>query len=345
MAILSAVLLQAQSINGDMNHNGKLEVNDLTHLISNYLTNTTEQIEDEIDYYTEKNDLITGTWNVTGSYEVGMPESITFNADGTTDYMAGCTYKFGPAQGYIFFFDTNNLPKALLKVPYIGRQPHLYKDYLTILFAGSQTPITYISAKERYPNKNGYENGKEYIELGLSVKWASMNIGASSPEERGSYFAWGETAGKDAYYWENYQWANGDESTIFKYINNKENSQADQKTTLEAEDDAAQVCWGGKWRMPTKDELLELQGKCTWSWTTQNGIGGYNVTGPNGNAIFLPVTGCYVEDDFYEGDGYYWSSSLCNTISGWKMIFDRARNIYMSSGGRYCGMSIRAVCP
>ena len=145
----------------------------------------------------------------------------------------------------------------------------------------------------------------EPIDLGLSVKWASWNIGASKPEEYGSYFSWGETSPKSNYAWSTYKYGNPP---------SKYNS-TDNKKTLDPSDDAAVVLWGGKWRMPTNAEEKELYEKCKWTYTQRNGINGYQVTGPNGNSIFLPSAGLYDANSTLSSKnsgGWYWSSTSLN---------------------------------
>ncbi|MBR3852469.1 MAG: PEGA domain-containing protein [Fibrobacter sp.] len=173
-------------------------------------------------------------------------------------------------------------------------------------------------------------NGHEYVDLGLSVKWATCNVGASKPEDYGNYYAWGETSTKSTYYEIN-------SKTCGKQMNDiKGNSQYD----------AARANWGGTWRLPTRAELEELKNKCTWRWTTQNGVKGYKVTGPNGNHIFLPATGYRNESSLYYAgeDGYYRSSTPYESFS------DLAYYLYFRSGGqhvswlyRYYGLSVRPV--
>ena len=158
----------------------------------------------------------------------------------------------------------------------------------------------------------GEHVGHEYVDLGLSVKWATCNVGASKPEEYGGYYAWGETEEKDNYDWSTYKWCKGSYDTLTKYCTDGDFGKVDNKTVLDPEDDVAHVKWGGTWRMPTRAEQDELREKCTWAWTTQNGVNGYKVTGPNGNSIFLPAAGCRngTEADDRGSSGYYWSSSL-----------------------------------
>lgn len=138
----------------------------------------------------------------------------------------------------------------------------------------------------------------EAVDLGLSVKWANMNVGANKPEDVGGFFAWGEVVAKPLNYsyatinsgWEGYKWCNG-MSEMTKYCDSPSFGRVDNKTTLEPEDDAAHVNCGDSWRMPTKDELRELSDttKVRWTYTQRNGRNGYLVTSKiNGNSIFLP---------------------------------------------------------
>jgi hypothetical protein len=192
------------------------------------------------------------------------------------------------------------------------------------------------------------ENGHEYVDLGLSVKWATCNVGANAPEEYGDYFAWGETEPKEVYEWSTYKWCNGSDNMLTKYCTNSSDGTVDNKNQLDKEDDAASVNWGGAWRMPTEAEQDELREQCTWTWTTQNGVNGYQVTGPNGKSIFLPAAGYRVVGDlFFEGSyGYYRSSSLCtdNPSAVWGVLYDSVR-VYKSGSNRTLGLSVRPVCP
>lgn len=169
--------------------------------------------------------------------------------------------------------------------------------------------------------------GHAYVDLGLSVKWATCNVGATSPEEYGDYFAWGEIATKTTY--------DQDNSSTY-------NVQMDAITGTQY--DVARTKWGGNWRMPTKDELVELRTECTWNWTTQNGVKGYMVIGPNGKSIFLSAGGyrygSLVEDAEYEG--WYWSSTPYYTNRSYGLIF-RASGCYTDSEYRYYGQLVRPV--
>ena len=208
--------------------------------------------------------------------------------------------------------------------------------------------VSFTTNEQSSTPNDGTENSHEYVDLGLSVKWATCNVGASEPEDYGDYFAWGETTTKSTYDWSTYKYCNGSSSTLTKYNNSSSYGSVDNKTQLELSDDAAAMNWGDNWRMPTDAEMTELRNNCTWTWTTQNGVNGYKVTGTNGNSIFLPAAG-YRDDSslYYAGSyGYYRSSSL---ITGYP--YD-AYYLYFNSSYvgwyyyyRYCGQSVRPVCP
>ena len=135
------------------------------------------------------------------------------------------------------------------------------------------------------PVKPSDANGHEFVDLGLSVKWATMNVGADSPEDPGKLYHWGWTS--DSYY-----------------------SGTDK--TLPLEYDVAHEVFGGDWRMPTAEELKELKDNCSWTWITKNSVTvGFEVKSKiNGNSIFLLAAG--IVDDLVHSEpcGYYWSSSI-----------------------------------
>ena len=187
----------------------------------------------------------------------------------------------------------------------------------------------------------------EAVDLGLSVKWATFNVGATKPEEYGGYYAWGETEEKEDYSWSTYKWCNGSYNTMTKYCTSSSYGTVDNKTVLDPEDDVAHVKWGGSWRMPTKAEQDELRTNCTWTWTTQNGVKGYKVTGTNGNSIFLPAAGYRngMTLDYSGSGGYYWSGSLHDFSSSYAYYlgFDSGGYVWFDYG-RYHGFSVRPVC-
>lgn len=207
------------------------------------------------------------------------------------------------------------------------------------------------------------------VDLGLSVKWATCNVGATKPEEYGDYFTWGEIEPKSSYNWSTYKYmedgySSWEHVTKYTFADGKKSGcwydgdtyvgttvdgvTYKNKTVLDPEDDAAHVNWGGDWRMPTDAELTELRTKCTWTWSKSGNVNGYVVTGPNGNSIFLPAAGYRIDSSlYYAGSrGYYRSSSLSEDSSG------RAHRVYFSSrnvsrDGSNCdtGQSVRPVCP
>ena len=187
----------------------------------------------------------------------------------------------------------------------------------------------------------------EAVDLGLSVKWANMNVGAKKPSGYGTYYAWGETKSKDFFSWDTYTWSQGNSQFLSKY------STSDRRKQLLPTDDAARANWGGEWRMPTVDEFEELinPDNCTWEWTTQDGINGYKVTGKKtGNSIFLPITGFryYGNVQFRAVNGIYWTSSLysANPNKAWCLEFNFS-NVEVHYGNlscnRFSGRCIRAV--
>jgi len=196
---------------------------------------------------------------------------------------------------------------------------------------------------------SGFENGHEWVDLGLSVKWATCNVGASSPSEYGDYFAWGETSPKSDYSWSTLKYCSDDSGDSFtKYNTKSDYGSVDNKTRLDLSDDAARANWGGKWRMPTEAEFDELESNCTYTWTTQGGKNGYKVTSKkNGNSIFLPAAGDrYGTSVSNAGSyGYYWSSSL-NTdgpFHAWYLYFNSSYFVTYNLGNRNHGFSVRPV--
>ena len=169
--------------------------------------------------------------------------------------------------------------------------------------------------------------GHEYVDLGLSVYWATCNIGANDPESLGDYFAWGETYTKSCYNKMTYKFAGEtlgatNLPTIdaeikamvdyTKYLGN-ENKQTPNDVKLDIADDVANVQWGNPWRMPTKDEIEELVDSCDWVLDDIKGVIGYwAISKVNKNKIFFPLAG-YIYDDVVTDvgkAGKYWASEL-----------------------------------
>ena len=219
-----------------------------------------------------------------------------------------------------------------------------------------------------------HEDKHEAVDLGLSVKWATCNVGAENPQDYGDYFAWGETEPKDDYDWPTYKWCNGSRYTQTKYNTNSDYGTVDNRTTLEPADDAATVNWGGSWRTPTFNEQEELRDKCYWEWTTNyNGkeVSGYivykakaeadkgvkkysskNVTTSatyslSDNHIFLPAAGYRGNWDAYyteQNGGYYWSDMVNPDYDAYN-LFICPEDVRWRNYDRSCGQSIRPVCP
>ena len=186
------------------------------------------------------------------------------------------------------------------------------------------------------------------VDLGLSIKWASVNLGAEKPEEDGYYYAWGETEIKRIYDWDHYKfWTYNHYGYYSKYVIDGNYGIYDGKTRLEAEDDVAQAKLGKGWRMPTRQELKELQEECTWSFIDEKDHKGYKVIGKNGNSIFLPLSG-YIGDtqlNCWGTHGYYWSSDLSTESSSYcdaSCIVLQPNRISWTTS-RYTGMTVRPV--
>ena len=200
---------------------------------------------------------------------------------------------------------------------------------------------------------DGIENGYYYVDLGLpsGLKWATCNVGATTSEEYGNYYAWGETTPKYYYNWSTYKY--GYELNMTKYCNDAscgKDGFTDAKTVLDLEDDAAHVNWGGSWRMPTRKEWKEMVVNCTWTWTSDyngTGVAGRIVTSnTNGNAIFLPAAGYRRDADLINagGQGEYWSSSLraVNMDHAWR-IHISSLEVKRYGYSRQLGLSARPV--
>ncbi len=196
----------------------------------------------------------------------------------------------------------------------------------------SITDIDSIKVEETEKETTGIINGYEWVDLGLpsGLKWATCNVGASNPEGYGNYYAWGETTTKSNYL----------SSTSTTY--GKTMGDISGNATY----DAATANWGGSWRLPTRTEIEELVNNCTWAWTTQNGVNGRKVTGPNGNSIFLPAAGYRYGSSLYGAGslGYCWSSTPdeSSTDYAYNLYFDSGYYVWSSNYRNY-GQSVRPV--
>lgn len=177
----------------------------------------------------------------------------------------------------------------------------------------------------------------EAVDLGLSVMWASCNLGATLPEEAGGYYAWGETSEKDTYDLSNYAYYN---ASTTEYTNIGVHISG-------TEYDAAYVNLGKGWKMPSYDQFYELETKCTWEWTSKNGILGYVVTGNNGNSIFIPAVGYKISSwsYYYNERGSYWCDYENNASSA--QYFNMSSSTHTVANwfaqSKHYGLTIRPI--
>lgn len=219
--------------------------------------------------------------------------------------------------------------------------------------------VTYLINELIHPSR-GICNGYEYVDLGLSVKWATCNIGAVIPEQYGAFYSWGETEEKDTYLWESYR----HNTKGYSYWNGcKKYQVADRQTggiwyngntfvgdgieMLESCDDVATQQWGDGWRLPTKEEFEELLTQCTWKWVSTGYKKGYEVS-RMGRSIFIPAAGCEFGDSYYGTGsyGYYWTSSLTSfyTYCAYSLYINRNER-EVGFDERCYGLTVRPVCP
>ena len=197
------------------------------------------------------------------------------------------------------------------------------------------------------PPGDGWD--KQYVDLGLTsgLCWATQNIGATEPQEEGTHFAWGEVEPKEDYSYNTYRWANLLKNNEYiKYVTDDWYGLIDFRTTLEPDDDAANVALEGKWHIPTQADVEELLRECTTEFGSYYGVNGYFVTGPNGNAIFLPAVG--IKDGTgYEAStrgGDYWTSSLYENNQGYAVTLSFSLTyIDIDDMKRTKGLAIRPV--
>ena len=210
----------------------------------------------------------------------------------------------------------------------IPNTTYYYKAYATNVLGTAYGDIMTFTTE--MATTTGSLNGHDWVDLGLpsGTKWATCNVGASTPTAYGNYYAWGETTTKSSYTEDNYTYSSN-------------------PTTLPSNKDAATANWGSGWRMPTSTEMQELLDYCTRTWTTQNGVNGRLFTGPNGNSIFLPAAGYRYDSELYDAGsyGHYWSSSLFTdyTDYAWGLYFNSV-DYTMSGNYRGYGLTVRPVC-
>ena len=237
----------------------------------------------------------------------------------------------------------------------------LSKSFLS----GSQTASARIAVSAGKTDiKSEYFSIQVYydmMDLGLSVKWAMCNLGASAPEEYGLYYQWGDTEGYGSdtsdgksFFWSDYKWCNGAANSLIKYNSwTIYGDVVDNLTVLETVDDAASAALGGSWRMPTAEEFQELINKCTWTWTTLNGINGFKVQstvdGYTDNWIFLPAAGWRITNTLSDKNSLgYWSKSIGIRPDAACSIYyypnEDSHDVDLGNTSRPIGFSIRPVC-
>ena len=186
----------------------------------------------------------------------------------------------------------------------------------------------------------GKVNGHEYVDLGLSVLWATCNVGAESTEKGGSFFAWGETENKAMFTPNSYRWM--EDGAITKYTN-------EGKEVLDMADDVAGIKWGAGWHIPSQDDVNELIDKCRWDWKTINGTEGYLITskepGFENRSIFLPVAGKREGNSTgSKTNGYYWTCTKSGTPSLADLLYFDSKSKRVYADSRYVGRLVRPVC-
>ncbi len=242
------------------------------------------------------------------------------------------------SSGYVYGFysdeNTREIKLTTDNASYVRAFP------LSMLQAGKSGYITALTTENNegwgVTPFTGTLNGHAWVDLGLpsGLKWGTCNVGASSPEDYGKYYAWGETSYKSKY----------SSSNCTTY--HKEMSDISGNATY----DVARKSWGSSWRLPTYAEFKELldEDNCTWEWTTQSRVNGYKVTSKlNGKSIFLPAAGLHGTTLIYDAgsNGEYWSSTPDGSSTGLAfLLYFSSENHNTNRSGRYTGRSVRPVC-
>ena len=284
----------------------------------------------------------------------------TFEYAGTEEYNGKEYFKYSLSNiGYIlaptrkitkvtfpfndyYFYDDGNGNEGILPLSLPG---------FDSLYGFTSVPENKVVMKPRTDigtNAHGYS----YVDLGLTsgTLWATMNVGATSETDYGSYFQWGETEPHDTditYYWEDYKYGDGSNFSKYNTGLNDIGGTIDNKLTLDPEDDAARVNMGGDWKMPTSALMEELVAETTSEWTIINGVNGCKFTGSNGNSIFIPASGFRSGSSFNRrGDrGGVWSSSLYTSSphDAWGLYFVVGSGFPGNNDNRSYGFVVRGI--
>lgn len=262
------------------------------------------------------------------------------------DYQTGFEYStsdFFSKKSTVCVFASNEyseIPFAVTLTDIIPGQKYYYRAFYI-----NQMLIYYGDVKSFTTDEWA---GPQAVDLGLSVKWADINVDAYRPWERGNLYSWGETEPKESYNGNNYKFYHEGTMSLTKYCNDKiygYQEFTDNLTVLEPADDVAHVKWGGNWRIPSKDEFLELMDtlNCEWVYTSMNGMTGYKIESKkNGNSIFMPDA----SDSHGCSGGLYWANSIqpdCAAAAP-NLYFNHAMDrLYINIYIRDVGLTIRPV--
>lgn len=306
-AFMSANAAFSQNIIlGKMTQGKSVTIGDITALIDDVKKIDTsesapEEININVDPETKDDEFLQGYWR----WDRGI---VRFDEHGHTDLVKASdgtlsTFECYPFKGKIVVTDKYNNESVYDII-------EMYADRMILGMPYSTDYETfYRQATDRYPH--------EPIDLGLSIYWASINVGSNSPIEMGGHYAWGETTTQFdphevKYTFDSYKWGYLDEKNkvwMKRYITDPSYGTPDDVTHLFLEDDAAHANWGGSWRMPTADEVQELIDECEWEYVDDYY---FKITGPNGNHIYMSYGG-FMSGGFWENindQGSYWTNTL-----------------------------------
>ena len=240
----------------------------------------------------------------------------------------------GMALGMVFYYYPMKRQLIVMALAILSSFTASAQDWQMVIHRNVLSPRrSNFETRDRVAFEPSQAEQHDYADLGLSVMWATCNVGADMPEDYGYYFAWGETETKETYTEQNYSLkVNGVYDTSMTEISGTQY-------------DAATMMWQDTWRMPTIEEVEELATHCTWTWTSVNGINGYRITGPSGQHIFLPAAGQMREQAVNVGStGYYWTGTLSAeyTTAAYNLNFTGYSGRW--SANRAYGFCIRPVC-
>ena len=272
--------------------------------------------------------------------------TITFDANGGTGSMSEMTCVYGQ--------NITLTENKFTRAGYYFRVWNTKSDGTGTSYnnKASITPTQSITLYAQWKVSTGIADGHEWVDLGFGTKWATMNVGAESPEDYGDYFAWAETSTKSTYNWSTYKWCSVSANSFYltKYCGKSQYGAVDNRVIVNSSDDAAYVNWGSNWRYPSQNEFSTLMNPnfTKWTWTTQNGVNGYKVTSLiNGNSIFLPAAGMYKDSNTIGVGtyGYYWTDLVYSyqPFESYMPYFNSKEKDSKTTELRYYGCSIRPV--